>query len=74
MQGGDNKRSSKKIKKIKKVLDRTTTWSYNKSVDRKATKTRERGTNYDEYSEHGGAVRHEECGQSHGLRFRHHGR
>ena len=48
MQGGDNKRSSKKIKKIKKVLDRTTTWSYNKSVDRKATKTRERGTNHDE--------------------------
>ena len=42
MQGGNNKRSSKKM------LDRTTTWSYNKSVDRKATKTRERGTNYDE--------------------------
>ena len=51
MQGGNNKRSSKKIKKtkkIKKVLDRITTWSYNKSVDRKATKTKERGTNYDE--------------------------
>ena len=45
MQGGNNKRSSKKIKKM---LDRTTTWSYNKSVDRKTTKTRERGTNYDE--------------------------
>ena len=50
MQGGNNKRPSKnkKIKKIKKVLDRTTTWSYNKSVERKTTKTRERGTNYDE--------------------------
>lgn len=49
MQGGNNKRPSKnKKQKDKKVLDRITTWSYNKSVDRKTTKTRERGTNYDE--------------------------
>lgn len=48
MQGGNSKRSSKKNKKIKKVLDRTITWSYNKDVDKKSTKTRERGTNYDE--------------------------
>lgn len=47
MQGGNNKKN----KKNKKMLDRTTAWSYNKSVERKATKTTktiERGTNYDE--------------------------
>lgn len=50
MQGGNNKRPSKnkKIKNFQKVLDRTIAWSYNKSGDRKTTKTRERGTNYDE--------------------------